>query len=69
MTTMNISLPAEMKAFIEGRMAIEGLASASKDLRTLSREEQRRRAKQTLETQLLEGLQGSAVEMTREDWA
>ena len=50
-------------------MAIEGLASASKDLRTLSREEQRRRAKQALETQLLEGLQGSAVEMTREDWA
>ncbi len=68
MTTMNISLPEEMKAFIEARMALEGHASASEYLRTLIREEQRRRAKQALEAKLLEGLQGPAVEMTREDW-
>jgi antitoxin ParD1/3/4 len=68
MTTMNISLPEEMKAFIEAQMASEGFASASEYLRTLIRDEQKRRAKQALEAMLLEGLQGPAVEMTREDW-
>ena len=33
MTTMNISLPEEMKAFIEAQMAQEGYASASEYLR------------------------------------
>ena len=68
MTTMNISLPEEMKAFIEAQMATEGFASASEYLRTLIREAQKRRAKQELEAKLLEGLQGPTVEMTREDW-
>ncbi len=68
MTTMNISLPEEMKAFIEAQMAQEGYASASEYLRFLIREAQKRRAKQELEAKLLEGMQGPAVEMTREDW-
>ena len=33
MTTMNISLPDEMKAFVEARMGAEGYASASEYLR------------------------------------
>jgi antitoxin ParD1/3/4 len=68
MTTMNISLPEEMKAFIEAQMAQEGYASASEYLRFLIREAQKRQAKRELEAKLLEGLQGPAVEMTREDW-
>ena len=40
MTTMNISLPDEMRAFIEAEMATEGFASASEYLRTLIREAQ-----------------------------
>jgi antitoxin ParD1/3/4 len=68
MTTMNISLPEEMKAFIESQMAEEGYASASEYLRALIREMQKRKAKQALEAKLLEGLQSPAVEMTREDW-
>jgi antitoxin ParD1/3/4 len=68
MTTMNISLPDEMKAFIEAQMTQEGYASASEYLRTLIREEQRRRAKQALEAKLLEGLQSPASEMTDADW-
>lgn len=68
MTTMNISLPEEMKAFIESQMSTEGYASASEYLRALIRDAQRHRAKQELEAKLLEGLQGPAVEMTREDW-
>ena len=68
MTTMNISLPEEMKAFVEAQMVTEGYASASEYLRALIREAQKRQAKRELEGKLLEGLQGPAVEMTREDW-
>ena len=68
MTTMNISLPEEMKAFIEAQLAKEGYASASEYLRALIRDAQKRLAKQELEAKLLEGLQGPATEMTREDW-
>ena len=68
MTTMNISVPDEMKAFVEAQMAQEGYASASEYLRALIRDAQKRRAKQELEAKLLEGLQGPAVPMTREDW-
>lgn len=42
MTTMNISLLDEMKAFVESRMADEGYASASEYLRDLIREAQKR---------------------------
>ncbi len=69
MTTMNISLPDEMKAFIEAQMAQEGYASASEYLRTLIREAQRRRAKQELEAKFREALEsGPSTPMTREDW-
>ena len=65
---MNISLPDEIKAFIESRMSQEGYASASEYLHTLVREDQRRRARRELEAGLLEGLRGPAVEMTGDDW-
>jgi antitoxin ParD1/3/4 len=67
-TTMNISLPEEMKAFIEAQIAREGYASASEYLRALIRDAQKRQARQELEAKLLEGLQGPAVELTREEW-
>jgi antitoxin ParD1/3/4 len=70
MTTMNISLPEEMKAFIEAQMAQEGYASASEYLRTLIREEQKRRARRELEARFREALEsGPATPMTKEDWA
>jgi antitoxin ParD1/3/4 len=69
MTTMNISLPDEMKAFIETQMSQEGYASASEYLRTLIRDAQKRQAKQELEAKLLEGLQSPASEMTDDDWS
>jgi antitoxin ParD1/3/4 len=68
MTTMNISLPDEMKAFIEAQLVRDGYASASEYLRALIREAQKRQAEQELEARLLEGLQGPATEMTPEDW-
>ena len=68
MTTMNISVPDEMKAFVEAQMTQEGYASASEYLRALIRDAQKRRAKQELEAKLLEGLQGPVSEMTDADW-
>jgi antitoxin ParD1/3/4 len=69
MATMNISLPDEMKAFIEAEMATEGFASASEYLRTLIRDAQKRRAKQALEEKFREALEsGPATPMTQEDW-
>jgi antitoxin ParD1/3/4 len=68
MTTMNISLPDDLKAFIVDRVAQEGYASASEYLRHLLREAQRRKAKLDLEAKLAEGLQGAPTRMTRKDW-
>lgn len=68
MATMNISLPEDMKAFVEDRVSEEGYASASEFFRTLVREEQKRRARQALEAKLLEGLQGPTTVMNRSDW-
>lgn len=69
MTTLNISLPDEMRAFIEAEVARGGYASASEYLRAVIREVQRRQAKQALEAKLREALtSGPATPMTREDW-
>jgi antitoxin ParD1/3/4 len=69
MTTMNISLPNEMRTFIETQVAKEGYASASEYFRALVRDAQKRQAKQELEAKLREALlSGPAEPMTREDW-
>ncbi len=70
MTTMNISLPEEMKVFVEAQMAHEGYASASEYVRALIREAQKRQAKRELEAKFREAEEsGPATPMTREDWA
>jgi antitoxin ParD1/3/4 len=69
MTTMNISMPDEMKAFVETEMVQEGYASASEYVRALIRDAQKRRAKRELETKFREALEsGPATPMSREDW-
>jgi len=69
MTTMNISVPDEMKAFVEAQMAQEGYASASEYLRMLIRDAQKRQAKRELEAKFREALEsGPATPMTRGDW-
>jgi antitoxin ParD1/3/4 len=69
MTTMNISVPDEMKAFVEAQMAQEGYASVSEYLRALIRDAQKRRARQALEATFREALEsGPATPMARDDW-
>jgi antitoxin ParD1/3/4 len=65
---MNISLPDDMKEFIEAQLADEGYTSVSEYLGALIREAQKRKAKQDLDAKLLKRMQGPTVEMTREDW-
>ncbi len=56
MTTLNISLPDAMKAFVEAQVQNGQYASASDYIRTLVREDQKRQAEQELEAKLLAAL-------------
>jgi len=70
MTSVNISVPDEMKAFLEAQMAQEGYDSASEYLCSLIRDAQRREAKRDLEAKFREALEsGPASPMTPNDWA
>jgi antitoxin ParD1/3/4 len=53
MTTMNISLPAELKHFVDQQVGARGYSSSSEYVRELIRREQDREALRTL---LLQGL-------------
>jgi antitoxin ParD1/3/4 len=55
MTSMNISLPEELKSYVE-EQAKGGYSTPSEFVRELIRQDQRRRAKERLEQLLLEGL-------------
>ena len=69
MTTMNISLPKEMKAFIEAQMAQEGYASASEYLPFSDPRNPETPGEASLEAKLREAIEsGPATPMTREDW-
>ena len=69
MTTMNISLPDEMKTFVEEQIKQGGYSTASEYLRELIRDAQKRAANDRLEKLLLEGLDsGPGVEVTPEFW-
>ena len=70
MTTMNISLPDAMKAFVEEQVQQGGFSTASEYLRELIRDAQKQSAKERLEKLLLEGLDsGPGIEVTPEFWA
>ncbi|MBS1795380.1 MAG: type II toxin-antitoxin system ParD family antitoxin [Acidobacteria bacterium] len=57
-TTMNISLPDTMKAFVEERLANDGYGTISEYIRELIRADQKRREEEKLEALLLQRLQG-----------
>ena len=69
MTTMNISLPDALKAFVDDQIAKGGYSSASEYIRELIRNAQRQAAQQRLEAALLEGLEsGEPLPVTAEFW-
>ena len=67
-TTMNISLPDSLRAFIDERLTGEGYGTASEYVRELIRADQKQREEQKLEKLLLERLQsGTESEFSIED--
>jgi antitoxin ParD1/3/4 len=69
MTTLNISLPEPMRAFVDEQVAHGGYSTASEYVRQLIREDQKRVAEKRLETLLLEGVQsGDAVQISDAWW-
>lgn len=69
MTTLNISLPESMRAFIDEQIAKGDYSTASEYIRDLIRQDQKQAAQMKLETMLLEGLDsGEPIEVTDEWW-
>lgn len=56
LSSLNISLPAQLKSFVEQQVREGGYSTPSEYVRELLRQDQRRRAEEELERQLLEGL-------------
>jgi antitoxin ParD1/3/4 len=70
MQTMNISLPDQLKEFVDEQVGSGRYSSVSEYVRDLIRDDEKRKAQGKLEAMLVEGIQSSKpTEMTREDWA
>jgi antitoxin ParD1/3/4 len=69
MTTVTISLPESLKAFIDHQLATKGYGNVSEYFRSLLREAQQAEEDARLESLLLEGLAGGDdIPLTREFW-
>ena len=68
MTTLNISLPDNLKDFAEEQAALRGYPTPSDYIRSLLSEAQDRMDKAQLEGKLLAALGAEAVEMSSADW-
>lgn len=69
MQTMNISLPDQLKEFVDEQVGSGRYSSVSEYVRDLIRDDERRKAQEKLEALLMEGIQsGEPTEMTRQDW-
>jgi antitoxin ParD1/3/4 len=70
MSTLNISLPAVMKAFVEMQVRSGQYSSASDYVRTLIRADQQQRAETMFAAKLLDSVPSDAVAgVTPEVWA
>ena len=70
MASMNISLPAPLREWIESQIKGGRYGNASEYVRELIRRDQERQAQQRLEQMLLEGVKsGEASPLTKQDWA
>lgn len=69
-TTMNISLPASMRKYVQQRLERGGFGNASEYVRHLIREDQKREAQERIEAALLEGLNsGPPIPVDEKFWA
>ncbi|ETW99552.1 MAG: addiction module antitoxin [Candidatus Entotheonella factor] len=69
METMNIALPENLKSFVQNQVEMGGYSSVSEYVRELIRKDQKERAREALEAEILKGLDsGEATPMTADDW-
>ena len=70
MTTVTISLPESLKAFVDEQLATKGYGNVSEYFRSLLRAAQEREEDTRLETLLVEGLRtgGDDIPLTRQFW-
>jgi len=69
MQTMNISLPDQLKDFVDDQVGSGRYSSVSEYVRDLIRDDEKRKAQERIEALLMEGIQsGGPTEMTRQDW-
>ncbi|HEY3739435.1 MAG TPA: type II toxin-antitoxin system ParD family antitoxin [Bryobacteraceae bacterium] len=69
MQSMNISLPDQLKEFVDDQVGSGRYSSVSEYVRDLIRDDEKRKAQEKLEALLMEGIQsGGAIAMTRQDW-
>ncbi len=68
MTTLNISLPDQMKDFVDEQIGEGGYSDPSEYFHALLREQQRRKAEEKLEGLLLEGLATKSSALNEKDW-
>ena len=70
MASLNISLPALLREWIESQIKGGRYGNASEYIRELIRRDQERQAQQRLEQMLLDGVKtGKASPLTKRDWA
>jgi antitoxin ParD1/3/4 len=68
MTSMNVSLPEELKEYVEAQTR-NGYSTPSEYVRELIRADQKRRAKDELDAMLLEGLRsGDSIPVDAKFW-
>jgi antitoxin ParD1/3/4 len=68
-TTMNISLPAPLKQWVEKQVSEKGYSTASEFVRDMLRREQEQEARATIDGQLIAAIQsGKSTPLIRQDW-
>jgi antitoxin ParD1/3/4 len=68
MTSLNISIPESMKAFVDQQVARKGYSDASAYFQALVEAEQSRNRRGEIEEQLAVALDSPSTEMTAQDW-
>lgn len=69
MATINISLPEQMRLFVEEQVTAGGYSTTSEYIRSLIRQDNERKNKEHLDNLLLQGLaSGESIEVTEQWW-
>ena len=68
-TSMNISLPAPLKTWIEQQVEKRGYSTASEFVRDVLRREQEQAVRAAIDSKLVQAIQsGESTPMTAKDW-